>query len=177
MAADDATPIVSGLEAAFDARIARAEDEAASDLAFSLLQDLTLAEALQRAGAIDVVRPGGMASPAVEIGPDYVICAFPRAIVPLRRAVFRGADRAELPKPSDEPLVTALRALARTGRTVEVGAGGSRHRGRLARAGRDHLVIEIPERQPPGSRPARTREVYVPLTAVGEIVLLQGGAR
>jgi hypothetical protein len=167
MAADDNLRAVLGsLEATFDARVARAEDEAASDLAFSLLQDLSLSEAATRAGALEIVMGDRAPLPVAEVGVDYVAASGRSpTVVPLGRAALRTIPAGRAPESLDRSLLELLRAWAREGRAVAIHAGGGVHRGRLVRACRDHVVVNG------YAGTARGDDVLVPLEMIEQLRL------
>lgn len=173
VADDNLGSMLGSLEATFDARLARAEDEAASDLAFSLLQDLSLTEALERAGPLQVLRAGHPPIPVTEIGADYLGCA-PATFIPLGRAIARPIA-GPTPVRTDQPLVALLRRHARRGTCARVTARGAVHTGVLARACRDHVVIARRRRGLDALEPA-SAETFIPLDLIDEIRLEDGEA-
>jgi hypothetical protein len=134
--------VVRGLEAAFDAAIARDEDDAASDLAFSLTQERTLPGVLERSPGVVVVRPDGGRSRISEVGEDYVLEAPPSArLVPLSMAVLESSNDAAPPRRRDRDVTAELRRWARAGASVCVTTSAGVVAGRLLRAAPDHLTI------------------------------------
>jgi hypothetical protein len=134
--------VVRGLEASFDAAVARDEEEAASDLAFSLLQERTLPAMLERSSGVVVVRPDGGRAGVTEVGEDYVREAPPSArLVPLSAAVFESSNDGAPPRRRDLDMTTELRRWARAGATVSATTSAGVVAGRLLRAAPDHLTI------------------------------------
>lgn len=128
------------LEASFDAQIARAEDEAATDLAFSLRQDRTLRQRIERR-ACDVWIDGSWHRVS-SIGPDVIVVGDPmRALVRSATACLR-AGTGDVPG-SAPSWLAILRALARRGAGIElVTISGARAVGRLVAAAPDHALVE-----------------------------------
>ena len=134
---------IESLEATFDARVSRDEDEAAADLAFSLLQDQRLIDALGRLGPCDLRLPERPAAPITEIGEDYVRAG--DVVVPLESVIAQPApDRGDRPATREASLLELLRRVARAGGRVEVAAGAQRLVGRLSRACADHVALATP---------------------------------
>jgi len=163
--------LMADLDATFEAAAARAEDEAASDLAFSLAQEICWFDSLRRGGAASVALGEGRTAAVEAIGRDYVMAGDRGGlmIIPAAHAVVlrrqgpprrdrdadgpprrdRDADgpprdgtTAEPAPPAGEDnLVALLRRLARTGCGVEVTTASGAFRGRLLRAGGDHLAV------------------------------------
>lgn len=152
--------LLASLDAMFDAAIAREEEEAASDLAHGLLQDLSLAETLPRMGSLTALLPGGESLPISVVGRDYVAGGSPPTIVPVTRAMLLSAD-GSAPEIRAEDLVATLRRVARTGQMVRVKSEGVNAVGRLRRAGVDHLLLET----------ATGRHIAVGMGAVGAVTL------
>jgi hypothetical protein len=170
VADDHIDNLLTVLEASFDAGVARGEDEAASDLALSLLQDARLPAALERDGAVAVLLLGGARAPVTEVGEDYVACHFGMEIVvPLAHATLVADAGRERPSVSDLSFLGKLRALVRRGAIVEVHTVRGAHRGRLGAATPDHLVIVRA-----GGGATRAGTFYVSLRAVIEVSVLDG---
>ena len=134
------------LEASFGAAIARDEEDAASDLAFSLLQDLDLAQTLKRGGGASVRLPGGGSLPVSEVGLDYVV-AGEGVVVPSAHAVIVQVQGGVPPAPTDRGLLGLLRSAARSGLRAQVTTAEGTFTGRVAKAGRGHLVLQIEGRE------------------------------
>jgi hypothetical protein len=175
VADDHLNKLLDRLESSFDAGVARAEDEAASDLALSLLQDASLTDALQRDGALIVHLAEGSTAPVVRVGADYVACARAggEVVVPLARAIVSGSPEGEPPLATERSLVSALRELVRRGAPVEVRTAVGTIRGRLAVATADHVVITR-DGPPHGFAGQADGRVYVALDAVAEIHVVEG---
>jgi hypothetical protein len=172
VADDNLRAVLGSLEATFDASIARAEDEAASDLALSLLQDLSLSEAVGRSGAFEAYLPDRPLAPVTEIGEDYAACERGgTVVVPLTRAVLRAAPGGPASERRDRTMLALLRERARRGGTVEVRACGALHRGALARACRDHIVLRTQRLHPADARNEARHEIYIALGAIEELRL------
>jgi hypothetical protein len=162
VADDQIDRMLDSLEANFDARIARDEDEAASDLALSLLQDDRLEDALCR-GAWKLSRPGHLADDIVEVGQDYVATRS-GAVVPIRRAVVAQAPATRnLARSTDATFLERLRDHVRAGTPVEITAERESRRGRLLRACVDHLALGS------GSNDHGPEEVLIPIAAIEEL--------
>lgn len=128
------------LEASFDAQIARAEDEAATDLAFSLRQDRSLRQRIERRPC--EVWIDGSWHEVASIGPDVLVVGDPmRELVPSATACLR-EGRGDVPG-SAPSWLSILRALARRGAEIElVSLSGARAAGRLLAAAPDHAWVE-----------------------------------
>ena len=128
------------LEASFDAQLARAEEEAVTDLAFSLRQDRTLRQRIERKAC--EVWVGDSWEPVVAAGSDVLVVGEPiRILVPAQAACLRaGPGDGPAPAPS---WLSLLRALARRGQVVElISRDGAQAQGRLAAAAPDHVLVE-----------------------------------
>ena len=152
---------MADLDATFEAAAARAEDEAASDLAFSLAQEICWFDSLRRGGAASVALGEGRTAAVEAIGRDYVMAGDRGGlmIIPAAHAVVlrrqgpprrdrdadgpprHGTTAEPAPPAGEDNLVALLRRLARTGCGVEVTTASGAFRGRLLRAGGDHLAV------------------------------------
>lgn len=157
--------LLASLDATFDASIAREEDEAASDLAHSLLEDLSLGDVLPRVGPLTVVLPGGVSLPVSVVGRDYVAGGSPPTLIPITGALLMVSGESD-PAVMPEDLAAALRRLARAGSTVRATCQGVEVVGRLRRATVDHILMETA-----GGRP-----VVIAIEAVTAVALLSGGS-
>lgn len=157
--------LLASLDVAFDAAVAREEDEAASDLAYSLLEDLSLAEALPRMGPLAAVLPGGVSLAVSVVGRDYVAAGSPPILIPVTGALLMTSGESD-PEITSEDLLGALRRLARAGQMVRVSSDGVESVGRLRRAAVDHLLIEG----------ATGRAVVVGIEAVTAVALVPEGS-
>jgi hypothetical protein len=140
--ADGLDRLIASLDASFGAAIARQEEEAASDLAFSLAQDRDMLSAAARVAPLELVMQDGDFHPVTRIGSDYFGAGDPLSVlVPSHRALLQeGSARGEVVTSSERMLNVLLR-WARRGSVVEVSTGHARVRGRLTRAGRDHIEV------------------------------------
>jgi hypothetical protein len=129
--------LIASLDASFDASVARQEDEAASDLAFSLLQGRSFIEAL-RGRSLALCLPEGGRAPVVALGRDYVVGG--GMVVPLLRSVLVAGSR-EPPSAREDSLLEVLRRWARAGREVEVSTASGTFAGTLVCAAEDHLEL------------------------------------
>ena len=129
--------LFSSLGAEFDAALAREESEAASDLAFSLLQDRTLSDEI-RDGGWDVATPVG-AVPVEEVGDDYVGGA--GWILCSTAQTFRAAAAGAPPQSHNSSFHERLRALARQDRAVQIVLADGVAHGRVTACGRDYLKV------------------------------------
>jgi len=137
--------LLSSLEVQFDAAVAREEDEAASDLAFSLRQGLFLRDVLRR-GAWNARLDGALRAVAL-VGRDYVACAGPDTIlIPHRRLVVAPSASGSEARTSPLSLVETLRALCRSGAEVEISGGDVVISGRLMQVGPDHVAVATSSR-------------------------------
>ena len=151
--------LLTSLDVQFDAAVAREEDEAASDLAFSLRQGLHLRDVLRKGSW--VARLGGGERPVVLVGRDFVVCAGPDSVlIPQRRLIVAPSDSAGEPQVSKVPFLETLRALCRSGAEIEISCRDVVLHGRLIQVGPDHVAVSA------GSRPA-----FVALEAIDFIRL------
>ncbi|MFN2488804.1 MAG: hypothetical protein ABR529_03510 [Actinomycetota bacterium] len=159
--------IVASLDASFDASIAREEDEAASDLAFSLLQDRSVVEAFRGAGPLELKLEDGASVVASEIGDDYAASGSPvDVIVPLRRAVGASAPHGRPPALVARRASDVLHAWARAGARVDIVTARGTFSGRLVRAAADHFELAM-----------ATGCVLVGADAVDAVRRVRGGSR
>jgi hypothetical protein len=155
--------VFEGLSATFDAAVAREEDIAASDLAFSLAQDRTIAELLQRrAGAL--LLDGQTRFPVTAVGNDYLMTEDPTTVVPLARAVVVADARGRPADVRRGGMVALLRSWARAGACVQVGTPQGVFSGRIVRASTDHLCV------------CGRREIAVALGAVRWVRVARAGS-
>ena len=128
-----------GRRGSSDSAIANREQElAAADLAFSLLQDVSLPEAVASHGGIAVV--GGEARGAItEVGEDYLRAG--ELLLPQRVAVVR-VSTSPAPRVVAGRFLDVLGGIARAGGQVEVSTYSESFRGKLKRAARDHLSVQ-----------------------------------
>jgi hypothetical protein len=137
--------LFTSLGATFEAEIARDEEEAAEDLAFSLRQGRSLADVLER-NSWQLVTPAGPRQ-VTGVGKDYVVAGGrPLLVAPLSKAAFVSAHGAK-PLVSDNTLLQLLRSLARSGARVEIGLSSGTFGGRLLWTGTDHVVVETARRR------------------------------
>jgi hypothetical protein len=133
---------LESLETSFDAALARAEDEAASDLAFSLLQGRTLLDLGAREGPWDLYFGEGRRMPLTLVGRDFVAGGSPPSVlVPAARAVLLHASEGEPARESDAGLIEELRGLAGFAMVVEITTSSAVLRGHLVRVGPDHVAV------------------------------------
>lgn len=124
------------LEAAFDAALAREEEVAAADLAFSLRQDVDVRDAVRRSGsAWTLVGNGEARLPVDEVGIDYVRAG--STLARTRSATLR-SEAGPSPEMTGATLLERLGAAARTGENVTIGGIS----GRLVRVGKDHVAVQ-----------------------------------
>lgn len=133
----EAERLLSALGGELAAALAAEEDIAASDLAFSLGQDVDV--------TVDLVRGGGrvllddLQVPVDRVAHDYLEAG--DWIVPLDRAVI-ALGREPVPSVHADVMLAALRRLARRDVRVTVGLrDGGRLDGAVSRATPAHLVV------------------------------------
>jgi hypothetical protein len=164
--------LFTSLGATFEAEIARDEEEAAQDLAFSLRQGRSLADVLER-GAWRLLTPSGP-RPISLVGVDYVAAGgVPAVVAPLLRAVFDADGEPESfqdmvpetrpPRAVDTTFLQLLRSLARASAPVRIGCPAGPLSGRLLWAGTDHIAVE-----------ATRRRMAISLRAIDWIVVEEG---
>lgn len=130
------------LNVGFEAAIAREEEEAARDLAYSLLQGFDIGSALRRWGAAELRSVDGSLLPIEELGQDFVAAGGSTLLCPHTHLVAYRAAVGSAPALTDETLVVRLRLWARKGARVLVRTSeGSVFRGRLVRVGPDHFEL------------------------------------
>ena len=133
--------LFTSLGASFEAQIARDEEEAAHDLAFSLRQGRALGEILER-GPWLLITPGGPRRVRA-VGNDFVVAGgVPALVAPLDRGVFEAGRGGDNPATVSGTFLQLLRSQAREGATVEMGHEAGRLSGRLLWAGTDHVAVE-----------------------------------
>jgi hypothetical protein len=136
--------LIASLDASFDAAVARAEREAADDLALSLGHSGSFVEAASRLGALEVRIMGGVRAPVRVVGADYVASGDPLTlVVPAGRAVLVETDGRRPGVDLSDGLVPLLLRWSRTTPEVEVATDDGTLRGRLRTAGSDHLRIDV----------------------------------
>ena len=151
--------LFAGLDAGFAAAVASEEGIAADDLAFSLSQDLSVADDLSRSGGSLLV--DGVVVPIERVGHDFVAAG--QWLAPLDRAMVELGG--SLPAPAlPDVFLAVLRRLARAGSEVSVGCGEGTYRGRLERASSNHIVID------------GLRKMGIPLARVDYVRLVRGGS-
>ena len=156
----EAERLMWALEGELAAAVATEDDVAASDLAFSLDQDVGL--------AVDILRSGGhLLLAGVRIPIDHISHDYLEAgdwIVPLDRAVV-ALGAAAAPTTHRDVLLGRLRRMARAGTSLAVGlAHGAEISGWVERATTDHLIV-------------RGREsVGVPLKEIAYVRRVRGGS-
>lgn len=142
MAESDLEGLFASLDAGFEGASARADEEAANDLAFSLAQDESATRILGRSGH-HLLMADGARGPIMIVGRDYVIGG-PSGdlVIPLERCVAVANAEASLPEIRDSDLTALLRSAARNGATVEIDVGCIVLTGRVRAASPEHMVIE-----------------------------------
>lgn len=139
MGGSSSTEWLGALGASLDAAEARSEDEAAADLAFSLRQDTTLAEALTRSGSGWSRLVEGEACAAVEeVGADYALAG--SVLLRLDGLTVRAAP-VPAPRRTDRTFLEVLGAACRAGAVAEVSTRTGTADGVLVRVGADHLAL------------------------------------
>lgn len=124
------------LDAAFDAAVAREEEAAAADLAFSLRQDVDVRAAIERSGCgWALIQVDGAHRPVDEVGDDYVRAG--TFVARSSTATLRSAPGAS-PRMSGMSFLEMLGAACREGAHVTI-AGAS---GRLVRVAKDHVAVQ-----------------------------------
>ena len=127
------------LEASFEAGLAREEEVAAADLAFSLRQDVSLRDALARsATGWTVVTQGAAAAAVDEVGVDYVRAG--SLLVPSTRAVTRSTGDTP-PRVAETRLSELLGTACRAGAQATIATAGATSTGRLVRVAQDHVAL------------------------------------
>lgn len=125
------------LAASYEAAVAREDELAAADLAFSFRQGGALSQRLGSGSWALVV--GGELSVAVEeVGADYV--AGGTLVVPAARVFLRSSSGSP-PRVTDRTLGEVLGAACRAGAEIELSTACGTARGRLVEVGREHLVL------------------------------------
>ncbi|MDQ3662990.1 MAG: hypothetical protein M3454_18470 [Actinomycetota bacterium] len=133
---------LSSLNATFEAAVEREEEQAAGDLAFSLLQDLSQVETLRRGKAAVLKLAGGASVPIARVGRDYVAAGNPpNLIVPLTFAVILVSPSGPAPEIADDTLLLLLRRAARLGTYARISTTEGEWQGRIVKAGVDHLIV------------------------------------
>ena len=135
MGGSETADFVGALDASFEAALAREEEVAAADLAFSLRQDVDVRAAVERSGsAWTLVGPGEARLVVEEVGLDYVRAG--SLLVRTGAATLR-ATSGPSPRTTEAAFLEILGSWARAGAWVTIGGV----RGRLARVARDHVAV------------------------------------
>lgn len=135
---------LSSLNATFEAAVEREEEQAAGDLAFSLLQDLGQVETLRRGKAATLKLAGGASLPVARVGRDYAVAGNPpNLIVPISFAVILVGPSGPGPEIADDSLLLLLRRAARLGTYARISTSEGEWQGRIVKAGVDHLIINV----------------------------------
>lgn len=152
---------LGALDASFEAAIAREEEVAAADLAFSLRQDVDARQAVARSGAgWMLVLADAAASRVDELGADYVRSG--ATVVPMPRAVLRSGP-GPAPVLTEGSLLELLGSECRAGIEVTVTTDQGDASGRLVRVAKDHVAVRNGE-----------TETIVGLAAIGAVRLGRG---
>jgi hypothetical protein len=137
--------LIASLDAAFDASIARQEEEAADDLAFSLRQDRSLTAAMASGAPLCARMIDGAALPITHVGSDCVRAGLRgEVVIPVTRLVAETAASATASRPKvrgDETMLGIVRRGARAGVSAEIRSGSRVLKGRLIRATPDHIEL------------------------------------
>lgn len=136
--------LFSSLDASFNAALDRSEEEAATDLAFSLIQDRSERDHLRHAGFS--VRSAGGTLPIVRLGEDFVETA-DGWLFRLGQAVVVRDETAAPPLERPESLIEVLRHGSRRGADVQAETPSRYYRGRLVRCGPDHVCLRSGPKQ------------------------------
>ena len=155
--------LLSSLSASFDAAIARAEDEAATDLAISLQQGRSLHELATRQ-PVWVVLTGGRASPVMWVGRDF-FATVDGDLIPTGRTVLRLEGAGRRAERRSENFLSVLRRWARQKAVVELQTDDGYLSGHLLLGGKDHVVIKIAD-----------SDVAIGLGAIRAIKRARGGS-
>lgn len=130
---------LGALEASFEAGLAREEDAAAEDLAFSLRQDVDVRQALARSRTgWTLIAPDGAPTRVDEAGADYVRAG---DLVMRSDLVTLRSASGPAPRTTERDLLELLGAACRAGAEAQVRQGGAITPGRLVRVARDHLAL------------------------------------
>lgn len=141
--------MLDALSVSFDAAIAREEDEAASDLAFSLMHDVRFPDALTRT-AHSWQGPDGSLVPVRGVGEDFVLAGANISFyVPFPRLVVAEDLSGTAASPLDLSLLGALRGLCRGAVEVEGGPGRRLFQGQDRPCDRRSSPGPYPPGQPP----------------------------
>lgn len=156
--------LLQGLEARFEALLARDEEEAADDLATSLDRGRALHERLLSAGsALRLVLPDGVRSPVSVIGDGYLGCGSPLDCLAPTEASVILLEAGAPPETTGLTISQALRPWAESRRrvTVSLCEATASYVGRATLVASDHLILESSG----GTR------LVIPLERIGSIRL------
>lgn len=143
MGGSEAVEWLGALEASFEAGLARDEDVAAADLAFSLRQDVDVRDALARSRTgWALTTPEAASAPVDEAGTDYVRAG--DLVVRSDRVGLRSAAGPP-PRVTARTFLELLGAACRAGADVQVRGYGVGTSGRLVRVGKDHVALRSGE--------------------------------
>lgn len=160
MGGSEALEWLGVLDASFDAAVAREEEVAAADLAFSLRQDVDLRGALARSRRGWSLAGQGGYRTVSEVGRDYLRAG--ALVVPIALAVVR-SDPAPVPEYRDRTMLELLGAACRTGVDVTIRHSSGEAGGRLVRVANDHVAVQKGD-----------AETIVGVAAIEAIGLLEG---
>lgn len=153
--------LFSSLEAQFGAAVARAEEEAATDLALSLRQDLSPVDLLSSAAWTVSTRSGRRA--VREVAKDHVRLEPDGQIVPSASAVFHRSAGPRVIR-SERTLVQVLRDAVRSCQQITVDLDDETITGRPLACGDTHILVA-----------GRGQESLLPLVQIRMIKLSLGG--
>lgn len=159
--------MIEGLEAKFDALLARDEEEAADDLAGSLDRGVAIHERLSLGNrALEILLPGGGHRPVHVIGCEHVCCGSPIELIAAIGWTVVAQKPGTPPSVTDATLAQALAPWAEGRRRVEVclGGGTASYRGSLVLVAPDHVILE-----------RAGADLVVPLERVGSVRLVREG--
>ncbi len=140
MGGSEAVEWLDALEASFEAGLAREEETAAADLAFSLGQDVDVREAILRSrGGWAVSIAEGAWIRVDEVGVDYVGAG--DLVVPAARAALRSGET-PAPRATDRRFLELLGTLCRGGAEVDIESHLLTGSGRLLRVAKDHVAMK-----------------------------------
>ncbi|MGH2699849.1 MAG: hypothetical protein ACRDJL_11730 [Actinomycetota bacterium] len=156
--------LLLGLGGQLEASERRAEEEAADDLALSLAQDASLADALCRSGAVNALAPDGGRFRVAAVGADFLWIETPHSrLLPLGHSVVTLGERDRPPVRWNLSLLEACRDLSRSGGIVELTHQFGSVTGRVERAARDFISIV-----------SKRERTAVPYTALRAIRIIRG---
>ena len=136
------------MEEVFTAESARLEEEAARDLALSLLQGRSLRDAILQMHDPWILLSGGRAEPVLAAAEDHLVAGRDGSfLIPSPNALVRSGHDPRRAERDSGTFVAKLRGAVRGSSACSVEAGAAQVTGRLLAGGPDWLLLDSGSRQ------------------------------